>query len=279
MNDTELPLISIIIATLNCVHTLQQCLDSVARQTYSPLELIVIDGGSTDGTIDILQTNTPRISYWESEKDRGICHAWNKGVSHAHGDWLCFLGADDRLWNDDVLERVARYLRDAYPSFRVVYGKVAVTNNLGEILKIDGRPWEQCRADYRWQMTIPHPGTFQHRKLFDDRGFDESFRVAGDYEFLLRELKDHDARFVDVLVAGMRFGGVSTMPKYMPLSVSELARAQRKNGVPTGSLKWQWLRLRVIMRLWLIRLLGERGAYSITDVYRMITGKPPMWTR
>ena len=68
MNDTELPLISIIIATLNCVHTLQQCLDSVARQTYSPLELIVIDGGSTDGTIDILHINARKISYWESEK-------------------------------------------------------------------------------------------------------------------------------------------------------------------------------------------------------------------
>ena len=279
MNDTELPLISIIIATLNCVHTLQQCLDSVARQTYSPLELIVIDGGSTDGTIDILHINARKISYWESEKDRGIYHAWNKGVSHAHGEWLYFLGADDRLWNDDVLERVAPHLRDTYPSFRVVYGKVAVTNNSGAILKMDGRPWEQCRADYRWQMTIPHQGTFHHRNLFEDQGFDESFHVAGDYEFLLRELKDRDALFVDVLVAAMRFGGISNMPERMPLSVAELARAQRKNGVPTGSLKWQWLRFRVIMRLWLIRLLGERGAYYLTDAYRMITGKPPMWTR
>jgi len=276
---TAHPLISIIIATLNCADTLQQCLNSLARQTYLRVELIVIDGGSTDGTIEIARANAHAISCWESEKDRGIYHAWNKGVSHAQGEWLYFLGADDRLWSDGVLEKAAPYLCDAFPKFRVVYGKVAVTNNTGEILRIDGRPWEHCRADFRWQMTIPHQGVFQHRKLFEDQSFDESFRVAGDYEFLLRELKDRDALFVDMIIAGMRFGGLSNSPEYMPLSVEELARAQRKNNVPTGSIQWQWLRIKVLARSGLIRVFGERSTYYLTDAYRLITGKPPMWTR
>ena len=91
------PLISIVVSVFNGADTLQQCIDSVTDQTYPAVELIVIDGGSTDGTREILLRNASKLAYWVSEPDRGIYHAWNKALVHAQGDWISFLGADDYL--------------------------------------------------------------------------------------------------------------------------------------------------------------------------------------
>ena len=97
------PLISVVTAVFNCKSTLQQCLDSVAQQTYAHIELIVIDGGSTDGTVELIQANAQRIAYWISEPDRGIYNAWNKALAKATGDWICFLGTDDYLLDAQVM--------------------------------------------------------------------------------------------------------------------------------------------------------------------------------
>ena len=93
--NKKYPLISIIVAVYNGEKTLQRCIDSVFSQTYPHKELIIIDGGSTDGTVDILQTNNDKITYWKSEPDNGIYQAWNKALDHAKSDWICFLGSDD----------------------------------------------------------------------------------------------------------------------------------------------------------------------------------------
>ena len=95
MNDKCTPLVSIIIAVYNGANTLQDCLDSIKQQTYQNIELIIIDGGSTDATIDVLNEYDAQISYWISEPDDGIYNAWNKGVVQAKGEWICFLGADE----------------------------------------------------------------------------------------------------------------------------------------------------------------------------------------
>src|SRR5690606_34585060 len=98
-----LPRFSVVISVFNGAKTLQKCLDSVAGQTYAARELIVIDGGSTDGTQQILRHNAGRLAYWVSEPDRGTYHAWNKALAQASGDWSCFLGADDYLWEPATL--------------------------------------------------------------------------------------------------------------------------------------------------------------------------------
>lgn len=86
------PLITIIVAVFNGKATLQQCIDSVIQQTYSNRERIIIDGGSKDGTVELLEKNRSKFSYWIFEPDRGIYNAWNKGLEQAHGEWICFLG-------------------------------------------------------------------------------------------------------------------------------------------------------------------------------------------
>src|SRR5262245_53834223 len=157
--------ISVIVAVYNGAATLRQCIDSVANQTYPNRELIVIDGGSTDGTVQILEENASKLTYWESSPDRGIYDAWNKGLDRARGDWICFLGADDYLWSDTVMERIEPHLRAAAPA-RVVYGRVAVVNKASEVSRYDGIPWEEARRAFEHTMTIPHPGLLHHRVLF-----------------------------------------------------------------------------------------------------------------
>ena len=93
------PRISIITVVYNGASTLEQTILSVLKQTYSRIEYIIIDGGSKDGTVDIIKKYQDRIAYWVSEPDEGIYDAMNKGIRHASGDWIYFLGADDILYN------------------------------------------------------------------------------------------------------------------------------------------------------------------------------------
>ncbi len=141
MSYQDTPLITIIIAVFNGAKTLQQCIDSVAQQTYPNKELIVIDGGSGDGTLDLLKENQEHISYWISEPDQGIYNAWNKGLAQTNGDWICFLGADDYFWDPLVLDKMVRQLALTSPDIRVVYGQVMLLSSDGVSLHTIGEPW------------------------------------------------------------------------------------------------------------------------------------------
>ncbi|MBP1762836.1 MAG: hypothetical protein H6Q64_2378, partial [Firmicutes bacterium] len=134
MNIQSTPIISVIVAVFNGIRTLQKCIDSVDMQTYPNRELIIIDGGSNDGTVELIVKNTNKIKYWISESDQGICSAWNKGLSQAKGNWICFLGADDYFWDSNVLEQVAKRLGDVPPGINIAYGPVMIANENDECL-------------------------------------------------------------------------------------------------------------------------------------------------
>jgi glycosyltransferase involved in cell wall biosynthesis len=271
---------SIIISVFNGARTLQRCLDSIAAQTYASREILVVDGGSSDGTREILERNAKRLAWWVSEPDRGIYDAWNKALPHARGDWICFLGADDYLWAPDALARLAPALAKAYPPHRLVYGRVSVVNERGGEMAQAGEAWPRLRERFRELMCLPHTGLMHHRSLFETHGrFDESFHIGGDYEFLLRELQRGDALFVpDVIVAGMGHGGVSSDPAGSLAMLREFRRAQRKHGLPARR-HWVAAFARAHMRAWLWRLLGARAAAYVFDALRLLSGKPPYWTR
>jgi len=237
------PKITVIVAVLNGVHTLERCLASITSQEQIDRELIVIDGGSTDGSLAIIKKYLESTSYWESGSDQGIYHAWNKAISHAGGDWICFLGADDYFWERDVLKKLIPHLQHAHNSgIRIVYGQAAKVDNQGNIVKLAGKPWKKMR----WQMKhgmpleLPHPGLMHHSTLFKRHGmFDESFQIAGDYEFLLRELRHgHQALYAKGLrTVGCQVGGIAD--SYRLSAHREIARARKKNGLCTPS--WIWL--------------------------------------
>jgi hypothetical protein len=266
------PLVTVIVAVHNGVRSLQRCIDSVAVQTLVDHELIVMDGGSTDGTAELLAANSAKIDYWESTPDRGIYHAWNKAVARARGEWLCFLGADDYLWAPDTLERFQPHLRTAFPSHRIVYGAVAAVTRSGKTVGIIDQPWEQARHRFFVTMTIPHPGTFHHRSLFTEYGlFDESFRQAGDYEFLLRELRSHLPRYVPGLIqAAYEEGGVTVRLGSVLRGTRERREALVRNGIPVSPGRTALMYVQDLGRVGLRVVFGETTMRRAQRAYRRI---------
>lgn len=276
------PLITIIVAVFNMASTLQRCIDSIVNQTYPHKELIIIDGGSTDGTVDILKSNNNNITYWESKPDRGIYHAWNKALDHAKGNWLYFLGADDYCWSADAIKQIVPHLSEAYPLHRVVYGQVALVTTKEEVLYLLGDlPWKKVRRRFLEEMCIPHPGVFHHKNLFECYGrFNEAFRIAGDFELLLRELKTQDAFFIPgITVAAHQVGGVSSNPYQSLRLLEEEHRARKLHGFIFPGRYWTLSFLKVCVRIMLWRIIGERSTRKILDLGRRILGNSPYWTR
>lgn len=275
------PLMTVIVAVFNGAKTLQQCIDSVALQTYENKELIIIDGGSQDGTIDLLKANKAKIQYWISEPDRGIYNAWNKGVSQAKGEWICFLGADDFLWNAQSISDFEKALREVPCDTRVAYGKVMLLNELAQNIYPVGEPWLDIKDRFKQVMCIPHQGVMHRRSLFEQHGiFDESFRIAGDYELLLRELRDNDAVFIDgVILAGMRQGGISSTPANSMRALKEIRRAQKLHGLMRPGKIWFLALIRSYIKAWLWIIFGEEHVKKLLDHYRRIMKLPLYWTK
>ncbi|MBS3955551.1 MAG: glycosyltransferase [Methylomicrobium sp.] len=276
-----LPFISVIVAVYNGANTIQQCIDSIAQQTYPNKELIVIDGGSKDGTDSLLEANQELISYWISEPDSGIYSAWNKGLRQAKGEWICFLGADDYFWDELVLERMAEQLTMISADIRVAYGQIMLLSNDGESLYPIGESWQAAKRRFSQVMSIPHPGLMHRRGLFEQHGvFDESFRIAGDYELLMRELKTADAIFIpDIITVGMRQGGISSSPSNSAKTMWEARRAQKLHGLYLPGLIWIMAMARIYIRLLLWNSIGEKRAKKLLDLGRKLKGLPPYWTK
>lgn len=191
--------ISVIIPTFNALKTLPQAIESVLNQSYESKEIIVVDGGSIDGTVDYLNTLQAPSLRWISETDKGIYDAMNKGVRIASGEWHYFLGADDTLALD-IFSTIAPELND---SFRIVFGDVQFENGYRMVSFLKSRTW--------LQNTLHHQSAFYHRSLFTDFQYDTSLRVMSDYELnLLIHVKNLPTRYVPVVVALCHTGGASS---------------------------------------------------------------------
>lgn len=256
------PLISVVIAVYNGSKTMQRCIDSVSSQTYPDKEIIIIDGGSTDETVNILKANNDKITYWISEPDKGIYNAWNKALDHVKGDWIYFLGCDDYLWNDTVFEKMSPHLISAQmKDIILVYGQVARVTKDNGLSCIDGCSW-----DVTWRGMVidgicafTHQGMFHHRRLFKAYGkFSESFRIVGDYELLLRAFKKGGkACFVEgLVVAGMQTGGIT---KHCIELVKETAAARRNNGLKVVTIPWLISYAWAISYPFLYNVLGDKN--------------------
>jgi glycosyltransferase involved in cell wall biosynthesis len=275
------PSISIIVAVLNGAEKIEHCIDSVGRQMYPNIELVIMDGGSTDGTVEILKQNTGKIKYWDSAKDKGVYNAWNKALDHISGEWVIFLGADDFLWSDDAIERLVSHLVRIQKSNRIVYCQMAMVDAAGAVLAVAGLPWKRIKKKFRQVMGIPHPATVYHKTVFLVHGkFDESFRIAGDFEFLLRELISTDALFIpDLILTGMHHGGMSSNPANSLLMLREMRIAQKKHGQRIAGLHWILSLVKARIRLFLWNFVGKEKAVKILDWGRLLSGKRPFWTR
>lgn len=274
-------LISVIVPVLNSAPTLSQCIHSVTSQTYADKELIVLDGGSTDGSMAIIKANAGGIAHWSSEPDLGIFDAFNKGIRRATGQWLYFFGADDFFASPEVLDKVAGYLKSAHADTRIAYGQVSLLGDAGEVLRLLGEPWQSARRKFRAYMPISHQGVFHHRSLFDRRGtFDTSYRFAGDYDLLLGEIQENEALFIpDTIIAMHRSGGASGKAENEIRVLWELRKAQRKHGITIPPLGWATRLLAAWTHAILRRTLGQKAGMAIIDRLRRLVGKQPHWTK
>lgn len=201
------PLITVITAVFNAERTLEQTILSVIGQSYDNIEFIIVDGGSTDGSLDIIRKYEHAIDYWISEPDAGIYDAWNKGVQLASGDWIAFLGADD-TYRDGAIQTYVSFIADRRENeLEYISSQVNLVDH-SEILRVVGTPW--IWSTFRKYMNVAHVGSMHHRSLFERYGlFDRSYRISGDYEFLLRSGQGLKADFLNAVTVNMLVGGVS----------------------------------------------------------------------
>lgn len=179
------PKISIVTPSYNQGQFLEETVQSVLDQGYPNLEYIIIDGGSTDNSVEILRNYTERLAYWVSEPDRGQSHAINKGFQRATGDVLAWLCSDD-LYLPDTLHTVGRFFFK-HPDVDVVYGDVVEIDEGGGILRAVRTPNFNRLALLARGISVPQPTTFFRRRVYKQvGGLDETLNWNMDYEYLLR---------------------------------------------------------------------------------------------
>ena len=274
--------ISVIIAVFNRSSVIQRAIKSFIQQDYLYKELIVIDGGSTDGTTGIIESLDSHISYWISEKDRGIYHAFNKGLEHASGNWIYFLGSDDYFHDSSSLSKASSYLSKIdHIKHKIVYGKVNLVSSKGTILEEINKPWTQIKDKFLQGCYICHQGVFQHRSLFESHGkFDESFKISGVYDLLLRELKHKNAFFMaDVSVASMQVGGLSSNPEYSLKVMREYSKARKKNDIYNFAPLLYLGYIKTLIRIIFNKFLGEHITLLVVDFFRKTTGRALLWRK
>lgn len=202
------PLISIIIATFNAHNTIRKCLDSLIIQKNEYIELILIDGGSTDGTMDIVSEYNSHIDISISESDRGIYDAWNKGIINSNGNWIMFVGADDCLENGALLKYISYLKSHNTECIDYICARNKYLNKDGTVIKEFGVPWNW--SQFRRTMKVAHVASLHSRSLFDEVGlYDLKFPICGDYELLLRKRSQLRCLYLDTCIARMATGGAS----------------------------------------------------------------------
>jgi glycosyltransferase involved in cell wall biosynthesis len=269
--------ISVIMATMNSAETLQRAIDSFAAQDYPHKELIIIDGASTDGTVDIIKKTESIIHYWISEPDSGVYEAWNKGLDHVTGDWVHFLGSDDYYMGPDVFSRVARWLERATPQIDLFYGLVLRVSKEGEPLDMRGQPWGSIKYSKRFGLPMPHQGLFHRSSCFNRTGkFDSAFKICGDYEFTLRALRLSEPVFIsDTIITTMTFGGISSNPKNAIRVLRESAKARKQNNMIPYPVKSLVFLVRLLIIKLFVAIFGSKFLTYLINIRSKVRGAPP----
>lgn len=224
--------ISIITVCYNSANTIEKTIHSVGNQTYCNIEYIIVDGGSSDGTLEILDKNSDVITIWISEPDKGLYDAMNKGIAMATGDLVGILNSDDTFKSNTVLEELAEF----HTSNRIdaSIGNIIQHNDNNEIIRLySSKNWKPEKLSVGFMP--PHPSIFFKRDLFDKYGlYDLSFKIGSDYELITRFfLKNRISwKYSGITTTSMLVGGVSSSGySSYKLITQEIKKALKMNGV------------------------------------------------
>jgi len=228
--------ISIVTVCRNAVDTIEDTILSVSGQTFDNTEHIIVDGGSSDGTLELVHKHESQITKWVSEPDDGIYDAMNKGIQMATGDVIGFLNADDIYAHSDVLARTSEVM--AEEGMQASYSDVIyVRDDLHTVVRYYcSRKFSPKRLSYGWMPA--HPTLFLNRELFKQYGmFKTDYQIAADFELVARLFGAHRVRYryLPGVSVKMRMGGVSTKNIKSNIILSkEIVRACRENGIKTS---------------------------------------------
>jgi glycosyltransferase involved in cell wall biosynthesis len=232
--------IVVITVCFNASRTIAKTLHSVSNQTYRNVEHIIIDGGSTDNTIEVVKSVGPHVFKIISEKDNGIYSAMNKGIQLAAGDVIAFLNADDYYKDLDVLAQVAFIMDNE--DIDVLYGDVQyfrASRPMDTVRYYNSSRFSAKRLGWGWMPA--HPGMFVRKALFDSYGlFRTDYRIAGDFEFVARVFKHPELRYryLPKSLVCMQMGGLSTSGWRATLQLNrEMIRACKANSIHTNWFK------------------------------------------
>ena len=204
--------VSIITATYNSGKTIQRAIDSIASQDYNNIEYIIIDGGSTDNTLQIISENQDKISKFVSEKDKGIYDALNKGIRLAGGEIIGFLNSDDVYNNKYIVSKIVNSFEKKKAD--IVYGDLVYQskdiNNEKTIRYWKSNIFNLDYLKYGWMP--PHPTLYCTKEVYDRYGlYDDNFKISADYEFILRVFKEPSLvkTYIPNVLVRMDMGGIS----------------------------------------------------------------------
>lgn len=201
-------ILSIITISYNSISYIEKTIKSVIAQKRDKVEYIVIDGGSTDGTIEIIRRYENYITKWISEHDSGISDAFNKGIKNSNGKWIIFMNSGDYFCDENVISEILPLL-DTYKDEDGIYGQICLFNEKGKQLKKYGKEkYNYHKLTY--VNYVPHQSLFLQRKYFETYGlFDTAYTKAMDYELLLRAGKSLKLMKLDRQISYVLAGGVS----------------------------------------------------------------------
>lgn len=233
-NNSNPPLASVITPVLNAKRFIGANILSVTNQSYAEIEHIIIDGGSTDGTLEVIKKHQDKIAKFISEKDRGIYDAMNKGIKQAQGEIVGILNADDFYAHNRVLEMVVKKLekKDA----DICWGDLVYVkkDDPDKIVRYwQSSPYKEGLFASGW--VPPHPCVFVRKQVYQKYGkYRLDFPIAGDYEWLLRVLKKYRVQscYIPQILVKMRWGGKSNKSiKNIIKGNRDIYRAWRMNGL------------------------------------------------
>lgn len=218
-----MPLLSIITINYNNKAGLGRTVESVVEQSARGIEFIVIDGGSSDGSKELIEKSQNHIAYWRSEKDAGIYDAMNKGILAASGDYLLFLNSGDHLFENNTIEKIIPHLESGAD---IVYGDMKIESD-GRMQ--NGFMPERLTLQHLLKDTLWHPVSFIRRELFFKYGlYDTSYKICGDYDFFFKAIVAHKAstEHVPQFISVFDMGGISSKADSRELIKAERERAQ-----------------------------------------------------
>lgn len=231
--------ISIITVVWNNAATIKDAIESVLSQTYDNIEYIIIDGASTDGTVEIIKSYGDKIAAFVSEPDRGLYDAMNKGIALATGDIVGILNSDDFYINSHVLEDVALAFEQSQCDALFADLVFVHPANLEKVVRYyDSSHFSPEKFAYGWMPA--HPTFFVKRWAYERHGvFRTDLKIAADFDILARFLYTHQLKYVylDKVLVKMRLGGVSTSPSSLWINNMEQVRVCKDNGINTNIFK------------------------------------------